>query len=259
MKTIIISDIHNRFHWIEDALSSPFLQPYDRVIFLGDYFDNFKDTPDDALNTAKWLKKSLHKSNRTHLYGTHDLWYRFPFNPYIKASGNTEAKYRAIQNVLSPEDWDLLRLYNYEQNYLMTHAGIHPYLIREYITRNRNIFGRYIINNTIQLDTQDIAHNIVRPATEEALKRISQGSADIWLNAGFARAGLQPVGGIIWLDWDQEFEAIPYLNQILGHTEHREPKENITENSKNYDLDTRSHHLGILENGIFMWIENPYL
>lgn len=259
MKTIIISDLHNRVDWVEDALLSSLLRPYDRVVFLGDYFDNYGDTPDDAMKSAIWLKQSLKMPNRIHLYGTHDLWYRFPSNPYIGASGNTIEKYYAIQKILDSNDWNLLKLYHYEQDYLMTHAGIHPYLISEYVYRNRDIFDKYIVNNNLQLGTQDIINKIVKPATENALKRVSQGFTDTRLDAGFARGGRQPVGGIIWLDWNREFEPVPYLNQIVGHTEHKYPEEKITENSKNYDLDTRSHNLGILENETFTWIANPYL
>ena len=49
MKTIIVSDIHNRVDWIEPTLS---LLKYDNVIFIGDYFDDFGDTHKDAENTA---------------------------------------------------------------------------------------------------------------------------------------------------------------------------------------------------------------
>lgn len=255
MKTIIISDLHNRVDWIEDALSSPILQPYDRVVFLGDYFDDYHDTPEDATNAARWLKQSLRKPNRIHLTGTHDLWYRFPSNPYIGASGNTIEKYNAIHTVINPNDWSLLKLYHYEQNYLMTHAGVHQYIISEYVFRNKNMFDKYIVNNNLQLDSQNIINRIVGPATEDALDTISEGFADPWLNAGFARGGSQPVGGIIWLDWNQEFEPIPGLNQIVGHTEHKKPAEKITSNSNNYDLDTRNQHIGVLENGKFRYIE----
>ncbi len=259
MKIIVISDLHNRVYWVEDALSSSLLQPYDRVVFLGDYFDDFGDTPNDARKSAKWLKQSLKMPNRIHLYGTHDLWYRSPFNPYIAASGNTEEKYYAIQDILDGNDWDQIILYHYEQDYIMTHAGIHPYLISEYVYKNRNIFGKYISNKNLQLGTQDIVNMIIKPATDNALERISKGLADEWLGAGFARGGTQPVGGITWLDWNNEFKPIPYLNQIVGHTEHKYPQEKITRGSKNYDLDTRSHHIGIIEDSVFTWIENPYL
>lgn len=257
MKTIIVSDLHNRTHYVEHTLSS--LQPYDRVVFLGDYFDNYGDTPNDVYMSAKWLKQSLKMPNRIHLYGTHDIWYRFPSNPYIAASGNTVEKYYAIQSVLDQNDWNKLKLFHYEQDYLMTHAGIHSYLISEYVFRHRNIFDKYIINNNLQLGSLDIINNIIEPATKEALEEISNNLSDTWLGAGFARGGVQPVGGIIWLDWDKEFKPIPYLNQIVGHTEHKYPQEKITQNSKNYDLDTRSNHIGILEDGNLTWIENPYL
>lgn len=260
MKTIIISDLHNRVYWIEDALSSPLLQPYDRVLFLGDYFDDFGDTPEDVYIAATWLKNSLKKPNRIHLMGTHDLWYRFPYNPYIEATGNTDEKEKVINSILSTRDWNLLKLYHFEQNYLISHAGLHIYLISEYVFKNKNIFNRYIIDGfSLHLDAIEIINKIIEPATKEALKDVELGNINSWLVAGIVRAGVQPVGGVIWLDWNEEFEPIPSLNQIVGHTELKYPRENSTENSKNYDLDTRNHHIGILENGIFTWIDNIYL
>ena len=255
MKTIIISDLHNRIDWIEDALSSPLLKPYDKVIFLGDYFDDFGDTPNDALKAAKWLKWSLHKPNRTHLYGTHDLWYRFPYNRFIQASGNTEEKMYTIRSVINSDDWNILRLYSYEQNFLVSHAGAHINLISEYVLKHIDIFNKHIINKELQLSSQEIVDKIIKPATEEAFRRISDGFSHPWFDAGLVRGGLQSVGGMTWLDWNYEFRPIPSLNQIVGHTELKYPGEKITQNSKNYDLDTRNHYIGILENGDFTWIE----
>lgn len=62
-------------------------------------------------------------------------------------------------------------------------------------------------------------------------------------------------GGITWLDWDDEFDPVPELNQIVGHTQLRYTGEKITRNSKNYCLDTKNKHVGILENRIFTYIE----
>jgi hypothetical protein len=259
MRTIIISDLHNRIYWIEDFLIS-FPYQYDRVIFLGDYFDDYNDTPNDAFIVAKWLKQSLKKPNRIHLNGTHDLWYRFPYNPFIEASGNTPYKEKVINSIITPSDWNKLKLFHYEQNFLISHAGLHIYLISDYVFKNKNIFNQYISNNqSIRLDTQQIIDKIIKPATDEALKDISNGHANSWLNAGFSRGGVQRAGGLIWLDWNEEFEPIPNINQIVGHTEHRKPEEKIIINSKNYDLDTRNHHIGLLEDGNFTWIENPYI
>jgi hypothetical protein len=229
MRAIIISDLHNRVEWVEPALSS--LQ-YDKVIFLGDYFDNFDDTPEDAKKVAKWLKQSLPKPDRVHLCGTHEMWYRFPDNPFLQASGNTKQKSDLINHILAANDWNLLRLCYYEQGFLLTHAGIHSYLLGK--------------NN---LSTQEMLDRI-KSETEKALQDVKNGKINPWLDAGFARGGLQIVGGITWLDWLDEFEPVPYLNQIVGHTQLRFPEEKTTENSKNYCLDTRNKHIGMLENGV---------
>jgi predicted phosphodiesterase len=255
MKTIIISDLHNRVDWIEDALLSPLLQPYDKVIFLGDYFDDYNDTPEMAANAATWLKYSIRKPNRIHITGTHDLWYRFPHNRFITVSGNTETKAYAIRSIMTQEDWNRLCLYHYEQSFLLSHAGIHLNLISEYVFKHKNLFDKYIVNKELQLNGKEIVDKIVRPATTEALNRVKDGYAHPWLDAGIARGGIQPVGGIIWLDWRYEFKSIPGLNQIVGHTEFLEPQEKIIRNSNNYDLDTRNQHIGILENGEFRYIE----
>ncbi len=262
MKTIIISDLHNRVYWVEEALSSNILQPYDNVIFLGDYFDDYYDTPEIAENSAIWLKQSLQKQNRIHLTGTHDLWYRFPYNRLIVAGGNSEAKAYAIRSILSQEDWEKIYLYHYEQNFLMSHAGVHMNLISEYVSKNKDLFDKYIDSKgfkVLRLSGQEFVDKIVKPATEEAISSVKHGHIHPWLDVGFARRGIQPVGGIIWLDWIYEFEPIPGLNQIVGHTELRVPNEKSTKSSINYNLDTKNRHIGILENGKFSWIENPFL
>ncbi len=256
MKTIIISDLHNRFEWVEYALSSPLLQPHDNVVFLGDYFDDFYDTPEIATNVAKWLKQSLKKPNRVHLMGTHDLWYMFPYNRFIAASGNTESKMHAIRSVLTEQDWNLLKLYHYEQGFLMTHAGVHINLIGEYVFKHNliDLFDKYITNKE-QLNGQEVVDQIVKPATIEAMNRIKDGYAHPWLDAGVVRGGRQPVGGIIWLDWIYEFKPIPGLNQIVGHTELNVPDEKYIKSSRNYNLDTKNQHVGILDNEEFRYIE----
>lgn len=237
MKTIVISDLHNRYSWVESALSSPLLKPYDRVVFLGDYFDDFYDTIEDIKKVAKWLKQSLSKSNRIHLCGTHELWYRFPNNPYLKASGNTKQKSDVINDILTEKDWNQLRLYYYEQDFLLTHAGVHS-----------NLIGK------TDLSKQEML-NRIKSETEKALQDVKNGRINPYLGAGLSRGGRQAVGGITWLDWHDEFEPVSHINQIVGHTELRQTEEKTTDNSKNYCMDTKNRHIGILENGIVTWIE----
>jgi predicted MPP superfamily phosphohydrolase len=224
MKTLVISDLHNRVDWIEPYLSSV---EYDKIIFLGDYFDDFGDTPKDIKNSAKWLKQSLQNPDRIHLFGTHDMWYRFPHNRHLIASGNTRDKSDVINKILDEEDWNLLEFYYFEQDYLLTHAGLHP---------------SFVDNNP---------KSSLSKLIEEALIEIEEGKMSPILDAGLARGGLNLFGGITWLDWHEEFEIIQNLNQILGHTQVKAPVEKSTINSKNYCVDTQNRHVGFIEKNVF--------
>ncbi len=228
MKTIVISDLHNRVDWVESYLSSV---EYDKVIFLGDYFDDFGDTVKDIKSSACWLKQSIKHSNRIHLFGTHDMWYRFPFNRYLQASGNTPKKSEIINKILTKEDWNLLKYYYFEQTFLLTHAGLHPSFVKN--------------NDPI---------SSLESLIDKAVSEIEEGEIEPILDAGFSRGGRNPFGGITWLDWYEEFEIIPNLNQIVGHSEVKVPIEKGTGNSSNYCIDTKNRHIGIIEKNVFSCI-----
>jgi hypothetical protein len=221
MKTLIIPDLHNRVGWIE-----PFLcrQRYDKVVFLGDYFDNFYDTSEDIERTSRWLKKSISYKNRVHLIGTHDIWYMFPHNFNLMASGNNVQKSNIINNILEESDWKKLKLFYFEQSFLISHAGLHSYTLGY-----SSIIS--LFRNTAIEDANNCINNPL-------------------LEAGIVRGGSQMVGGITWLDWNYEFEPIPCLNQIVGHTEFSKPQSKSTKFSKNYCIDTRNKYYGTLENNM---------
>lgn len=50
------------------------------------------------------------------------------------------------------------------------------------------------------------------------LRQLFAGGRPWLFKAGSARGGPEPVGGVTWCDWDQEFEPTPGLHQIVGHT-----------------------------------------
>ncbi len=62
---------------------------------------------------------------------------------------------------------------------------------------------------------------------ERVSKDVKNGKINPWLDAGFARGGLQAIGGMTWLDWNEEFAPVPYVNQIVGHTQLTNPEEKI--------------------------------
>jgi hypothetical protein len=122
----------------------------------------------------------------------------------------------------------------------------------------KNWFGDYKIEYPLG-NIQEAFNKILKIAIEEAFNDVKNNKSNSWLGAGEARGGFQPVGGITWLDWNEEFYPIPNVNQIVGHTTFYTPQEYHTENSLNYNIDTKNRHIGILENGKFSWIENKFI
>ncbi len=104
-KLLIIPDIHNDYLTAEKIIKK---ENPDKIIFLGDYFDDFDDTIQDTNNTAKWLVKSLKQENRIHLIGNHDLSY-MTNNPNLRCMGYRTDKHKAIKKHFI--NWSKLLMY----------------------------------------------------------------------------------------------------------------------------------------------------
>lgn len=210
MRTLIIPDIHNQTenadHWLQT-------QKYDRIVFLGDFFDNYEDSACEAAKTALWLRERMEARDDVFLLGNHDAAYLFP--DALECLGFTRAKSRAIHEVLKPRHWQRFQLAHFEQGWLLSHAGFHPVWIKE--PSVKNILSR------------------CGKAMRLAKKRI----VDPILGAGEDRGGLQRFGGPLWMDFDN-FLPIPKINQIVGHTPDEAVREKITSNSRNYCLDVKN-------------------
>ena len=244
MRSIVISDLHHRYRWVEPYLAA---QTYDEVIFIGDYFDGLRDTPEQARDTARWLKESLNQPHRIHLMGNHDVWYGYGC-PYAFCSDNTEAKKEAIDSVLTAGDWERLELCYWSQRILFSHAGIHPRWF------SHPIHG--------------VELNYIKRVCEIGRKNLVNGNPDPIFMAGRARGGgygRRP-GGITWLDFNHEFEPIDGLNQIVGHTPHAAPdsegvvkwKPNkIKPRSTNYCVDFNNKWVTLVEDGVVTFEKSP--
>jgi hypothetical protein len=212
MRTLIIPDIHihtrNADHWLHS-------QQYDHVVFLGDYFDDFNDTPGDAMNTARWLCDRMDSGTDIFLLGNHDAAYLFPDSPQLGCSGFTREKYRAIHEVLKPRHWERFQIAHFEQGWPMSHAGFHPGLIKAPTVKK--ILSR----------------------CEKAMDSAGRRIVDPILGAGKDRGGPQEFGGPLWLDFGS-LVPIPQINQLVGHTPGRRVRESNTANSRNYCIDVRN-------------------
>jgi len=190
-------------------------QQFDRVIFLGDYFDSQGDNASDSWLTALWLRRRMDSSSDIFLLGNHDAAYMFPDDPQLYCPGFTRVKAKAIHEILRPEHWARFQLAHAEQGWLISHAGFHPAWMKE----------------------PTVPRTLER--CENAMELARRGIVDPILAMGEVRSGVQRFGGPLWMDWGS-FLPIPGINQIVGHTQGDEVREHCTSESRNYCLDVRN-------------------
>jgi hypothetical protein len=206
MNIIAIGDIHN--HWVEAEEVASLYDKTHKVIFLGDYFDDFGDTAQDAIQTAQWLKESLDKPNRIHLMGNHDINYSYlnykkdsngSLQNIYDCSGYDIKKDDAINRIMTESDWDKIKFAHFEYGFWFSHGGFHKHWFEHPI---KGMDNDYILEKLAK-------------ATDDYLNR----TWNEYIGAvGRCRGGMQKVGGILWLDDYREAENIPNFKQVYGHT-----------------------------------------
>jgi hypothetical protein len=199
--------VHQKVSKVKRILDKLDFSQEDRLISLGDWMDDFGDTPEIAENTANYileLQKTL-GDRFLWLLGNHDIPYVFPeTSTWHWCSGVSRAKVDAVVKVfggkLDFSNIDLVHIVE-RDGYLplsLSHAGVH-----------RGQFAKSL---------KKISPEAVIKKTTRALKNSKAGKYDEFLSAGRCRGGRSPVGGITWLDWWNEFEPVSGLNQVVGHT-----------------------------------------
>lgn len=197
-RTVVIPDLHQAPNL--DAIDVIIeREKPDLTVFLGDYFDQFFDSPDEARRTAEWLSKSLQQSGRVHLMGNHDLVYAYAGHAHVHCSGFTVEKAEAIDSVLRRSWLQELPFYRWEGGILYSHAGLSS------------------ANVPADVMGSDAIVSFLSAAEREAREHLSR-DLPHWIYAsGRRRGGRAPAGGLVWCDI-HEFQPIPQLNQIFGHT-----------------------------------------
>jgi len=223
MRTLIIPDIHNHTAEVENLLVS---QPHDRAVFLGDYFDSYGDTPEDARRTAEWLRESLTHPERIHLFGNHDLPYAFPDTPELHCPGWSPEKHSIIAEILHAPHWEQLRLTYATGHLLCCHAGV-----------SRRVFEHPLRGLTMEGVTETCA----------AALRNARGGL---MHPALAWSPVPDDGcsGITWLRW-WEMEVQPEFCQVVGHTP-GDLRIRRKGGRFNVCLDTGGAWIGVIEAGV---------
>ena len=212
VKTLILSDIHNRSHIAEHIISS---EKPDKIIFIGDYFDSYGDelNPDLTRETAKWFAWSINQPNRIHLAGNHDIAYWFPGNKYLWCPGFNHIKLLAVQEYVRSADWRKLQFYhNLDDKWLLSHAGVHPYWTR--CCRPGEI---------LRSDISKI-EQFLQQESEKFLIAAGRNEHHWFVEWSRARSGTLHPGGLLWNDFSGDFHAILGVNQLVGHTHGKQPR-----------------------------------
>lgn len=265
MKYLVIPDVHQKLDKLERVFKK--VQKFDKLVSLGDWFDNFHDTPEDSMRTAMRILDLYEElgDNFVWLLGNHDVPYVFPETyDLLRCSGNTAVKLATIQKVFEDKlDKRKVKLayrikHTKKKDIILSHAGVSRY---HFATIDGNLSSKRVLT-----------------MCDEALDRLCAreddpmiGGYELMLMAGKARMGSLPVGGITWQDWNLEFRPHPQISQIVGHTPTRNPQvmngsgsaiapdEGTLETglvynlapgvSYNFNIDTHLNHYMIIENG----------
>jgi len=195
----------------------------DKVVLLGDHFDDFYDTVEMNKSTASWVKHRLELPHFTFLLGNHDAVYRWLSIP--RCSGWDKKKHEAINSVLTTEDWNKFKLFEVVDGWLLTHAGLTAH----------NVHPK--------------AKDIIKWLGIECEKAVKAPSTHWLLAAGRARYGSEDFGGITWCDANEEFVPIEGIKQCFGHTPLQGGPKWFGENNVCIDSHPGLQNFAIIENG----------
>jgi hypothetical protein len=199
LPALVIPDVHQNFERAEEIVAAHGANCAS-VVFLGDYLDCYERPGLEALRaTLVWLRSSLRDPRRTHLLGNHDLAYLF-CSPDTYCSGWDEARQGALLDELGDDlKWmrERMPLSVKAGSWVLSHAG----------------FGTQCRDANVDQLRAWAAH-----AHQALPRRGGRASVHPLNGCGRVRGGDHSEGGLTWLDWQYEFQALPGIHQLVGHT-----------------------------------------
>lgn len=253
IKTLFVGDVHNHTYIFDDIERLDKEYNFDRIIFLGDYIDDWNTTNDESSKTL--LKVIQLKESNPNKYifclGNHELSYLgYP------CSGHQYDGDNIIENLLK-DDINLFDLYYSinlgDKHYYCTHAGITNSYIHGVLNRiNEEDFYLYKTNSHIK--------NL------DVINKDKLNSLHLLNKVSSLRGGRDNYSSMVWCDKREheyfsmtEEYLIPY--QIIGHT----PVTTVSNISGNnldlYFIDTHSTYRdgrNIGDKSYLVWDEDKF-
>lgn len=208
---------------------------HDQVVFLGDFFDDFGDSPAIVGAVAERVKEYL--SKYICLLGNHDQAYAFgKYNQRYLCSGWTPYKNDTVNAILTREDWNKFKLHHWIGDWLLSHAGLD---------------SLYTLSGLGDIErTAEVIRANIDSICESTLENLHTDPKRIpsLLEVGRDRGGNAPKGGITWCDWNS-LSMTPYINQLVGHTRGRAVRHREAKSSEAYCIDTHMQNYAVIEDG----------
>jgi hypothetical protein len=199
MKFLTIGDIHGRDYWKDVDPTK-----YNKIIFVGDYLDQFPPMTDiqilenfkDIIEFAKTNPDKV-----VLLLGNHDIQYKF-LNDGFGCSGYRPSMAMSLQ-YLFRENKDLFLVAYQYKNYIWSHAGV----TNGWMAWNE----KEITDFKERYEPKDIAEMLNMMLKTKENRLLHQVSKE--------RGGRYMHGGITWADRTESFNNyLEGYHQIVGHT-----------------------------------------
>ena len=256
-KILIIPDVHQNIDWVKTILNREGDgKDFDKVVFLSDFFDSFKEPPHvaGARETAEFalFLDKVFGEKAVFLFSNHDIGYYYglrysrqfkssPDNPFY-CSGFTQSKAIETGKIITDAFVEKQKLAAFIDGVSYTHAGVTP----DFIPFSYNV------------DTGEQKLEIEK-FLEEAdyiAKNFRSHSGHPFFRCGDARDGSDGVtGGLIWLDWEMEHYTNEFMPpQLFGHSHVDSPEKKASA----WNIDTGQKFYAIVEDGKKITLKHAY-
>ena len=186
-KYVFVGDIHGKVKEVERALVME-----GKKIFVGDFMDSFDRPASDHAKCLTLVLDAIEAGEAEAIYGNHELSYLKPAQHMC--SGYTSKNRHTIFTHKSRIDNLFKSHILLAPDFLVTHAGL-----------TKQLWDSYNLSlETLQQTLTEWWTNLSSPVHQ----------------IGYNRGGPpnNKCGGTFWCDWNTEFQPVPGLKQVFGHT-----------------------------------------
>lgn len=199
---LVVGDLHTKFHIFEKV--KEIAESYDRIIFLGDYVDDWGAPPEASYNLLNGLieYKNIYPEKVVLLLGNHD------FSEWIGDSFICSGYSKFTSSLVKPlfeANKHLFKIAHYENGTIFSHAGFTNTWVKKYLPKIKS--PKRIV--------EKVNNSLLKWQDTEKDSKIFWGLASV----GYSRGGYSEPSPL-WADATELVTDWFPVPQIVGHTPH---------------------------------------